>query len=47
MTKHSEILARYNIQPKKSLGQNFLTQDTVLDSIAQVTEVTGRHIIEV
>jgi 16S rRNA (adenine1518-N6/adenine1519-N6)-dimethyltransferase len=47
MTSHSEILAHYHIEPKKSLGQNFLTQDSILEGIAGVIEVTGKHIIEV
>ncbi|MFZ4461063.1 MAG: 16S rRNA (adenine(1518)-N(6)/adenine(1519)-N(6))-dimethyltransferase RsmA [Patescibacteria group bacterium] len=45
--KHSEILAHYNITAKKSLGQNFLVQDGILDKIAEVSEITGKNVIEV
>ncbi len=34
------LLERYNIQPKKSLGQNFLHDPGVLDKIAAAAELT-------
>jgi 16S rRNA (adenine1518-N6/adenine1519-N6)-dimethyltransferase len=47
MTNHSEILRRYAIEPKKSLGQNFLTQDALLEKIANHVDLAGKHVIEV
>jgi 16S rRNA (adenine1518-N6/adenine1519-N6)-dimethyltransferase len=47
MSNHSEILRRYAIEPKKSLGQNFLVQDTWLEKIANHIDISGKHIIEV
>ena len=44
---HAEILQRYHISPKKSLGQNFLINDEILSQIATITRVEGEHIIEV
>jgi 16S rRNA (adenine1518-N6/adenine1519-N6)-dimethyltransferase len=46
-TGHAEILQRYHITPKKSLGQNFLVNDEILSQIAAITRVKGEHIIEV
>lgn len=45
--KHSEIFQTYSIAPKKALGQNFLVNDGILDSIASVVEVSGKDVIEV
>jgi 16S rRNA (adenine1518-N6/adenine1519-N6)-dimethyltransferase len=47
MTDHIAILDRYKISPKKSLGQNFLVNDEILDQIASITSVEGENIIEV
>jgi 16S rRNA (adenine1518-N6/adenine1519-N6)-dimethyltransferase len=44
---HSEIQRRYSIEPKKSLGQNFLTNDHILASIAELKSLQGKHVIEV
>jgi 16S rRNA (adenine1518-N6/adenine1519-N6)-dimethyltransferase len=44
---HAEMLQRYHITPKKSLGQNFLVNDEILSQIAAITRVKGEHIIEV
>jgi 16S rRNA (adenine1518-N6/adenine1519-N6)-dimethyltransferase len=45
--EHAEILQRYHITPKKSLGQNFLVNDAILSEIAAITRVEWEHIIEV
>lgn len=34
-----EILHRFNIQPTRSLGQNFLTDDRVIDNICEIAEL--------
>ncbi len=47
MATHKEILERYNIVPKKSLGQNFLVQDGILAKIAGATSLREEHVIEV
>lgn len=44
---HREILNTYGIRAKKSLGQNFLVNDEILDTIAESIDITGRHIIEI
>lgn len=44
---HSEILKKYGISAKKSLGQNFLVNDSILDCIAQSMDISGRNIIEI
>lgn len=38
--KHSEIIARYAISAKKSLGQNFLVNDTLLERISEIVPIT-------
>ncbi len=45
--KHTEILAHYAINAKKSLGQNFLIQDGILEKIAGVASIAGKNVIEV
>lgn len=47
LSTHTEIFDRYNIVPKKSLGQNFLVQDGILEKIARATSLVGEYIIEV
>ncbi len=42
-----EIIKRYNIKAKKSLGQNFLMEEKVLDEIVEITQITWENIIEV
>ena len=37
-----QLLANYNLQPKKSLGQNFLYDENLLAQIAGWAELTGR-----
>ena len=43
--KVAEILARYGLSPTKSLGQNFLKDSAVLQSIADAAE--GDYILEI
>lgn len=40
MSKHSEILEKYQIRAKKSFGQNFLVNDGILEKIATATSVS-------
>jgi 16S rRNA (adenine1518-N6/adenine1519-N6)-dimethyltransferase len=47
MSKHSEILQEYSVRAKKSLGQNFLVNDGILEKIATATQVSKKNIIEV
>ncbi len=47
MTQHLEIFKRYDIEPKKSLGQNFLINDDFLEAIATAESLNGKHVIEV
>lgn len=42
-----EILHKYNIFPKKSLGQNFLVNDEILDKIASYIDLENQNIIEI
>lgn len=42
-----EIIQKYHIKAKKSLGQNFLMQETILKDIVKITPVQGENIIEV
>jgi len=44
---HQEILKKYNIVAKKSLWQNFLVNDSILDKIVDFTDLTWKNIIEV
>lgn len=41
------IIEKYNIRAKKSLWQNFLTDDFILDKIALSTKIEKENIIEV
>lgn len=36
---HQEILKKYHISAKKSLGQNFLVNDAILESIAEILPI--------
>ena len=40
-----ELMARYGLEPKKSLGQNFLTDENLLDKIVAVAELTPRDVL--
>ena len=42
-----EIFEKYNIKAKKSLGQNFLVNDKILESIVNYTNINWKNIIEV
>lgn len=42
-----EILKKYNIWAKKSLGQNFLIDESKVQSIANFIDVSGKNIVEV
>lgn len=42
-----EIIKKYKIKAKKSLWQNFLINDEILDSIAETLEIENKNIIEV
>jgi 16S rRNA (adenine1518-N6/adenine1519-N6)-dimethyltransferase len=42
-----EILERYNIRAKKSLGQNFLVDEIILENIASVEDIQWQKVIEV
>lgn len=44
---HAELLKRYAIEPKKSLGQNFLVNDVILENISEFIDIENRHVIEV
>jgi len=45
--RSTEILKKYNIFPKKSLGQNFLVNDEILDKIASFIDLENQNIIEI
>ncbi len=47
MSNHIEILKKYNIWAKKSLGQNFLIDDLKVQAIADYSEIQGDNIVEV
>lgn len=47
MSNHLHLLKRYAIEPKKSLGQNFLVQDEALLKIASYIDISGADVIEV
>ena len=47
MLNHSALLKRYAIEPKKSLGQNFLVDDEALLKIANFIDISGADVIEV
>lgn len=42
-----EIIKKYKIKAKKSLWQNFLINDEILDNIAETLEIENKNIIEV
>ncbi len=42
-----KLLKKYNIKAKKSLWQNFLVDDEVLEEIADILEVNQKNIVEV
>lgn len=42
-----EIIKKYKIKAKKSLWQNFLINDEILDEIAETLEIENKNIIEV
>ncbi len=42
-----EIIKRYKIGAKKSLGQNFLVDENILKSIEEIIDISGKNIIEV
>ncbi|MFA5917371.1 MAG: rRNA adenine dimethyltransferase family protein [Candidatus Gracilibacteria bacterium] len=42
-----EILAKYGIKAKKSLGQNFLVDENILDTIAITLDITGKNVLEI
>lgn len=44
---HREILSHYGIRAQKSLGQNFLVNDEILDTIADSIDITGQNILEI
>lgn len=44
---HQEILKKYSIVAKKSLWQNFLVNDEILDKIVNFIDLTWKNIIEV
>ena len=35
------------VKPKKSLGQNFLIDNNIIEKISSITEVTNKEILEV
>lgn len=42
-----EIIQKYSIKAKKSLGQNFLIHEKTLDDISDITSIAGENIVEV
>jgi 16S rRNA (adenine1518-N6/adenine1519-N6)-dimethyltransferase len=44
---HREILRHYGIRAQKSLGQNFLVNDEILETIADSIDITDRDILEI
>lgn len=44
---HREILRHYGIRAQKSLGQNFLVNDEILETIADSIDITGKDILEI
>ncbi|MDC0505966.1 16S rRNA (adenine(1518)-N(6)/adenine(1519)-N(6))-dimethyltransferase RsmA [Candidatus Gracilibacteria bacterium] len=47
MSDHIEILKKYNIWAKKSLGQNFLVDEPKVQEIADYCELEEKNIVEV
>ncbi|MDD3119844.1 MAG: 16S rRNA (adenine(1518)-N(6)/adenine(1519)-N(6))-dimethyltransferase RsmA [Candidatus Gracilibacteria bacterium] len=44
---HKSIFKKYNISPKKSLGQNFLIDDAILEKIASYLNLDSKNVVEV
>lgn len=44
---HREILHHYGIRAQKSLGQNFLVNNDILEAIADSIEIAGKDILEI
>ncbi len=44
---HLEILRHYGIRAQKSLGQNFLVNNEILETIADSLEITEKNILEI
>lgn len=44
---HFQILKHYGIRAQKALGQNFLVNDTILETIADSMDITGKNILEI
>lgn len=44
---HKEILRHYGIRAQKSLGQNFLVNDSILETIADSINIIGQDILEI
>jgi 16S rRNA A1518/A1519 N6-dimethyltransferase RsmA/KsgA/DIM1 with predicted DNA glycosylase/AP lyase activity len=42
-----EILKKYKIKAKKSLGQNFLISGKILNEISEIVEISEKNIVEV
>ncbi|MEZ4519805.1 MAG: rRNA adenine N-6-methyltransferase family protein [Chloroflexota bacterium] len=42
MIHPKQLLSRYGIEPKKSLGQNFLFDDGLLEKIVQAADLTAQ-----
>lgn len=42
-----KIIDKYNIRAKKSLGQNFLMDEEILNQISNITKISWENIIEV
>ena len=43
-----ELMAKYNVRPNKSLGQNFLVDNNILDKIIEAGEVSeSDHVVEI
>ena len=43
----SHIMQRYDIIAKKSLGQNFLSNEGILQKIATSIDIHGQYVVEV
>ena len=43
--KIASLLRKYSIEPKRSLGQNFLTNESVARRIAELSELTSRDTV--
>lgn len=45
LTITNQILNKYNLRANKRFGQNFLIDDNVLESIVEVSEITGDDLV--